>query len=438
VTFKPVLDLESPEFLKIIVIGYGLTILSFLTLLVSSGNRLAVFKNPTIYIPSIFLFLGFLTPFLAHGIPELGLPDGIPSLLHKPGNEDVSPFNPATATGLPFNPAAVTGFMDRGDTFGLVRLSAWYNYHAIGNPLGGPIINAFAVLGMIFGSRSAGGGIVTKLLVAVSVLGCAGFHLKWVFESFQRAGGVDSLQAIAAGTQAFNPEVAEAGAKLWFTDFWNNTMLTQSDAPAYPGFHEGKKGFMPASYAVDYFGMVAVSFVYGVFGAPGIVGKIKHLLITIFGGGATGLILAVKGAMLPDKKDVQSASLIRAIPFLLTAVWCIYIWMPFQMLWIDYVVTPHGRLNGGLINDDAKYCTLSVVLPYFALCAVTIAAYSRQGVPTLVKGVLFFNAAAFLFFQIAAASAIMIGMCYFWGPVGPEVDAADVAAPSKKDSKKRR
>ena len=48
------------------------------------------------------------------------------------------------------------------------------------------------------------------------------------------------------------------------------------------------------------------------------------------------------------------------------------------MNWIDYAVTAHGRLNGGLINDNVKYCTLSVIAPYFALCGVAIAHYSRQ------------------------------------------------------------
>lgn len=47
------------------------------------------------------------------------------------------------------------------------------------NPIGGPIVNAFAVLGMLFASKCGN----FRILCMLSFAGCAYLHLKWVYES---------------------------------------------------------------------------------------------------------------------------------------------------------------------------------------------------------------------------------------------------------------
>lgn len=135
-------------------------------------------------------------------------------------------------------------------------------------------------------------------------------------------------------------------------------------------------GYMPASYTTDYVGMIVVALIYAIFEARGIVAKLKGLLVTVIFGGAAGLIYSASNSLLG--KEAKKPSLFCCLVYLAWAVFCVVDWLPFQMNWIDHAVTPDGRLNGGLINLNVKYCTLSVIAPYFALCGIGIAHYARQ------------------------------------------------------------
>jgi len=375
-------DLHDPMFIKIVGMGYGCFVLSLLVF-----HR--TLRHPTIIIPNLFLLAGLVSPFFF--MEQLAIP----------GNEAASPFDYKTT---------VTGFIQR-DHFCLLRLARWYNYQAISNPLGGPLINAFAVLGMLFASK----GGTFSYLRGISFLGCLFIHGKW---------------AVGIAQQIFVDNKTPAAV---FASFWTDAMTTMSDTPAFAGVQNGTKGYMPASYTVDYFGMVAVALVYAIFEAPTIVDKIKAVLITLCGGGGVGLLWAFQQSMVFAPNS--SSSRFLAFLYLGTAAACVYVWLPFQMHWIDFAVTPHGRLNGGMINDNVKMCTLNVVAPYFALCGMAIAYYNRQNLSIFTKGVLYFNACAFLFFHIAAATAIMMGMACFWGKSTLEAAASEAKAADAKKKK---
>jgi len=349
-------------------------------------------RYPTVIIPNLFLALGLLSPW--YFMTQLAIP----------GKESMSPFDYQNT---------VTGYIHR-DYFWFFRLSRWYNYQAISNPIGGPLVCTFAILGMLFAHKA---GTFFYLRI-ISFAGVFFIHARWVAQVVQLA----YVEHVA---------LPDIGSRLF-----NDMMATMSDTPAMPGLHNGTKGYMPASYTVDYVGMIGVALVYALFEAPGILGKIKAVIITVTCGGGVGLMYAVQNSLLfPESGGSQRSNKFLALVYLSAAVVCIATWLPFQMHWIDFAVTPHGRLNGGLINSNVQYATLSVVVPYFALCAMAIAFYNRQKMPTLTKGVLYFNASAFLFFHIAAASAIMLGMACFWGK--PELRENDQTQPLQGKKEKR-
>jgi len=283
---------------------------------------------------------------------------------------------------------------------------------------------------MLFASK--GGDF--RYLRTLTILGCAGFHLKWLY-------GFAGSTLIAAA-QAGTPPTKGALLALANT-FYADAMLAMNPTVGHPGLHEGIMAYMPASYTTDYGGMILVCLVYAVFEAPGnnicslmiksssasltpplsvltgFFGKIKAVLLTLICGGGAGLVYCCGESLIGSKK-AKAPSFFLFLLYIATALACVYVWLPFQMNWIDYAVTANSRLNGGLINENAKYCTISVVAPYFALVGIAVASYNRQDLPTLLKGLMYWNAAAFLFFHIAAAAAVMLGMAAFWGV--PEAD----------------
>lgn len=87
--------------------------------------------------------------------------------------------------------------------------------------------------------------------------------------------------------------------------------------------------YMPASYTTDYLCMVGLALLYAVFGAEGIVHKIKSVFITIGLGGAAGLIWACYHTLLaPVKKE---PSLFLWMIYTAWAVFCVFDWLPFQV-----------------------------------------------------------------------------------------------------------
>jgi len=262
-----------------------------------------------------------------------------------------------------------------------------------------------------------------KIFCFLSFLGCSFIHLKWVYES--------PVQDLV---------INEMKPMDYLSKLWKDTMAVQNKTPGFEDpftgvkLHDGVMGYMPASYTVDYLGMIGVVVCYIIFEAKGIVEKLKTLVITVVFGGAAGLIYAARGSLLGA--EAKKPSMLCCVAYLAWAVFCVVDWLPFQMNWIDFAVTPDGRLGGGLINTNVKYCTMQVVAPYFALCAIGIAHYARQqNLPTLQLGVLFFNTSAFLFFHIAAASAIMMGMSCFWGACADPALAVEVKAKELKKKK---
>jgi len=365
-------DYESQGFIKIVGVGYALLMVGVLI------NIKGVLRYPTSIFPNLVLLVGLLSPFF------------LMEHLAIPGQEGVSPMDPDV----------VTGRIDR-DPFSMLRLLRWYNYEAINNPIGGPIVNAFAVLGMIF-ARYCGD---FKVLTWLSIAGCAYLHFKYLHYC--------ALQV-----------VPELGGNLTLTQlgdqYWNDAMLTKAPTPGYAPLHEGKEGYMPASYAVDFQAMVVLALVYAVFDADSITGKLKSIVVTLVLGPGAGVVYAFSATMLPAKPPVFKP--VCCLMYTVCAVGFVLHWLPFQMSWIDFVTTAQGRLGGGLINEHAKYGTLQVIAPYFALCAIGIAHFQRQKeVPTLLKGILFFNCCAFLFFHIAGAAAVMMASASFWAMHVPAV-----------------
>merc|ERR1711907_244075 len=260
-------DTADPTFIKIVVLGYGIFALSLLVFH-------KTLRHPSVIVPNLFLLLGLVAPFFF--MDELAIPS----------TPDKSPFDHQTT---------VTGFIQR-DKFCLLRLARWYNYEAISNPIGGPIVNTFALLGMLFAAK----GGTFRILRIISFAGCLFIHLKWIF-------GI--CQQIFVNNTTFT-SVA--------TTFWTDAMTTMSDTPAHAGVQNGTKGYMPASYTVDYFGMVAVALVYAIFEAETLTDKIKALFLTVFGGGGVGLLWAFQQSMrpLPLTRSKKRSSTFLALVYL--------------------------------------------------------------------------------------------------------------------------
>jgi len=274
------------------------------------------------------------------------------------------------------HPATGSGVLP-GDTFWFVRLSAWYS-NCDGARNGPPFAVMVLALGLTLwlflyrriqnlGCMRVVLGFTSKYLPYVPYIGMAVLRLWWAYHF-----------------------ITEQGWTTYYNDVMNSTIQVN-----------GKTALMAPAWYTDYFGMGLVWLVFVV--CEGAV--LEGAAFVVMGNGF-GLTWAVETTLAKPRRNVVAAAL-----YFLAALISLVIWLPYQMTWVDYIVTTDtkARFAGGFLNHNITYATLAVTLGCFALLPFILYYYASQTTtPTFIKSQLFFSASLFMLYHVAICAAVVL------------------------------